>query len=156
MERSGRVIQLFGVVHRLDVGTTGLMVVAKSERAYTLLKLAFKERTVPVDEGSLAAYGITRQLTVNARAAGPRIGKQMRRGLSNPERGAGDKDGFARNGRTETPGAGTSRGREQDAGKERHRSLGGYSQDPGKSPLRSLRTSRDALTLNLGTRASAS
>jgi 23S rRNA pseudouridine1911/1915/1917 synthase len=35
-----------GVVHRLDVGTTGLMVVAKSERAYTLLKRAFKERTV--------------------------------------------------------------------------------------------------------------
>lgn len=35
-----------GVVHRLDVGTTGLMVVAKSERAYTTLKTAFKERTV--------------------------------------------------------------------------------------------------------------
>jgi 23S rRNA pseudouridine1911/1915/1917 synthase len=35
-----------GVVHRLDVGTTGVMVVAKSERAYTLLKRAFKERTV--------------------------------------------------------------------------------------------------------------
>ncbi|MDT4988767.1 MAG: rRNA synthase [Micromonosporaceae bacterium] len=35
-----------GVVHRLDVGTTGLMVVAKSERAYTLLKRAFKERQV--------------------------------------------------------------------------------------------------------------
>jgi 23S rRNA pseudouridine1911/1915/1917 synthase len=35
-----------GVVHRLDVGTSGLMVVAKSERAYTLLKRAFKERTV--------------------------------------------------------------------------------------------------------------
>ncbi|MBA3488739.1 MAG: RluA family pseudouridine synthase [Longispora sp.] len=35
-----------GVVHRLDVGTTGLMVVAKSERAYTLLKRAFKERKV--------------------------------------------------------------------------------------------------------------
>lgn len=35
-----------GVVHRLDVGTTGLMVVAKSERAYTVLKRAFKERTV--------------------------------------------------------------------------------------------------------------
>lgn len=34
-----------GVVHRLDVGTTGLMVVAKSERAYTALKRAFKERT---------------------------------------------------------------------------------------------------------------
>ena len=35
-----------GVVHRLDVGTSGLMVVAKSERAYTELKRAFKERTV--------------------------------------------------------------------------------------------------------------
>lgn len=35
-----------GVVHRLDAGTTGAMVVAKSERAYTLLKRAFKERTV--------------------------------------------------------------------------------------------------------------
>jgi 23S rRNA pseudouridine1911/1915/1917 synthase len=35
-----------GVVHRLDVGTSGLMVVAKSEFAYTVLKRAFKERTV--------------------------------------------------------------------------------------------------------------
>ena len=35
-----------GVVHRLDVGTTGVMVVAKSERAYTSLKRQFKERTV--------------------------------------------------------------------------------------------------------------
>ena len=35
-----------GIVHRLDVGTSGLMVVAKSERAYTALKAAFKERTV--------------------------------------------------------------------------------------------------------------
>ncbi|WP_435745696.1 RluA family pseudouridine synthase [Microbacterium sp. PMB16] len=35
-----------GVVHRLDVGTSGLMVVAKSETAYTALKHAFKERTV--------------------------------------------------------------------------------------------------------------
>jgi 23S rRNA pseudouridine1911/1915/1917 synthase len=35
-----------GVVHRLDVGTSGLMAVAKSERAYTELKRAFKERTV--------------------------------------------------------------------------------------------------------------
>ncbi|BCJ51038.1 pseudouridine synthase [Actinoplanes sp. NBRC 14428] len=35
-----------GVVHRLDVGTTGLMVVAKSEVAYTMLKRAFKEREV--------------------------------------------------------------------------------------------------------------
>ncbi|WP_419994179.1 RluA family pseudouridine synthase [Streptomyces boninensis] len=35
-----------GIVHRLDVGTSGLMVVAKSELAYTLLKQQFRERTV--------------------------------------------------------------------------------------------------------------
>jgi 23S rRNA pseudouridine1911/1915/1917 synthase len=35
-----------GVVHRLDVGTTGLMVVAKSERAYSVLKDAFRTRAV--------------------------------------------------------------------------------------------------------------
>ncbi len=41
MGRNGK-----GVVHRLDAGTTGVMAVAKSERAYTALKRAFKERTV--------------------------------------------------------------------------------------------------------------
>jgi 23S rRNA pseudouridine1911/1915/1917 synthase len=35
-----------GIVHRLDVGTTGLMVVAKSETAYSALKRAFREREV--------------------------------------------------------------------------------------------------------------
>ena len=35
-----------GIVQRLDVGTSGLMVVAKSERAYTALKRAFRDRTV--------------------------------------------------------------------------------------------------------------
>lgn len=35
-----------GIVHRLDVGTSGLMVVARSDAAYTHLKRAFKERTV--------------------------------------------------------------------------------------------------------------
>jgi 23S rRNA pseudouridine1911/1915/1917 synthase len=35
-----------GIVHRLDAGTTGVMVVAKSERAYSVLKQAFRERTV--------------------------------------------------------------------------------------------------------------
>jgi len=33
-------------VHRLDANTTGLMVVAKSESAYSALKQAFRERTV--------------------------------------------------------------------------------------------------------------
>lgn len=35
-----------GIVQRLDVGTSGLMVVARSERAYSVLKRAFKARTV--------------------------------------------------------------------------------------------------------------
>lgn len=35
-----------GIVQRLDVGTSGLMVVAKSEHAYTLLKRAFRNREV--------------------------------------------------------------------------------------------------------------
>lgn len=35
-----------GVVHRLDVGTSGVMVLARSERAYTRLKDQFRERTV--------------------------------------------------------------------------------------------------------------
>jgi 23S rRNA pseudouridine1911/1915/1917 synthase len=35
-----------GVVHRLDQGTSGLMVVAKSERAYTDLKRKFHDREV--------------------------------------------------------------------------------------------------------------
>lgn len=35
-----------GIVQRLDVGTSGLMVVAKSETAYTVLKQAFRDRTV--------------------------------------------------------------------------------------------------------------
>ena len=35
-----------GIVHRLDAGTSGLMVVAKSETAYTALKRAFHDREV--------------------------------------------------------------------------------------------------------------
>ena len=35
-----------GIVHRLDVGTTGVMVVAKSERAYSVIKDYFRDRTV--------------------------------------------------------------------------------------------------------------
>jgi len=35
-----------GIVHRLDVGTSGLMVVTKSERAYVSLKDQFRDRTV--------------------------------------------------------------------------------------------------------------
>ncbi len=35
-----------GIVQRLDVGTSGLMTVAKSESAYSVLKQAFRDRTV--------------------------------------------------------------------------------------------------------------
>ncbi len=35
-----------GIVHRLDVGTSGIMVVAASERAYTELKRAFHDREI--------------------------------------------------------------------------------------------------------------
>lgn len=42
-----------GVVHRLDVGTSGLMIVAKSEVAYSVLKRAFKERAVTKDYHAL-------------------------------------------------------------------------------------------------------
>lgn len=35
-----------GIVQRLDVGTSGLMVIAKSEAAYSILKQAFRQRTV--------------------------------------------------------------------------------------------------------------
>lgn len=35
-----------GIVHRLDVGTSGAMMVAKSELAYSVMKHAFRERTV--------------------------------------------------------------------------------------------------------------
>lgn len=35
-----------GIVQRLDVGTSGVMVICKSERAYSRLKNAFRQRTV--------------------------------------------------------------------------------------------------------------
>src|SRR6185295_15687764 len=35
-----------GIVQRLDVGTSGVMVICKSEHAYSVLKQAFRDRTV--------------------------------------------------------------------------------------------------------------
>lgn len=52
LEAMGHVLTAYGpaerkgIVHRLDVGTSGLMVVAKSERAYVSLKDQFRARTV--------------------------------------------------------------------------------------------------------------
>ena len=52
LEAMGHVLTAYGpverkgIVHRLDVGTSGLMVVAKSEQAYVSLKDQFRARTV--------------------------------------------------------------------------------------------------------------
>jgi 23S rRNA pseudouridine1911/1915/1917 synthase len=43
-----------GIVQRLDVGTSGLMVLARSERAYSILKQAFRDRTVKKTYHALA------------------------------------------------------------------------------------------------------
>lgn len=43
-----------GIVQRLDVGTSGLMVLARSERAYSVLKQAFRDRTVKKTYHALA------------------------------------------------------------------------------------------------------
>jgi isoleucyl-tRNA synthetase len=48
---------------------------------------------VPFDEGSLDAYGISRQLTVNARAAGPRIGKQVQAVIQSAKAGDWQQQG---------------------------------------------------------------
>jgi 23S rRNA pseudouridine1911/1915/1917 synthase len=43
-----------GIVQRLDVGTSGLMVLARSERAYSILKQAFRDRAVKKTYHALA------------------------------------------------------------------------------------------------------
>jgi 23S rRNA pseudouridine1911/1915/1917 synthase len=54
-----------GIVHRLDANTTGLMAVAKSERAYSTLKQAFRDREVDklygADPVLAARLGLNRQ-----------------------------------------------------------------------------------------------
>lgn len=48
-----------GIVHRLDVGTSGLMIVAKSEIAYSVMKQKFKERSVVKDYHALVQGEMT-------------------------------------------------------------------------------------------------
>jgi 23S rRNA pseudouridine1911/1915/1917 synthase len=43
---TGGPVERRGIVQRLDVGTSGLMMVAKSERAYSVLKQMFRDRAV--------------------------------------------------------------------------------------------------------------
>jgi len=62
-----------GIVHRLDANTTGVMVVAKSERAYSALKRAFRERTVAkryhISKQAQDEYGVRSQLRAAAAQA---------------------------------------------------------------------------------------
>lgn len=51
-----------GIVHRLDVGTTGVMVVAKSSAAYVALKRQFKDRVVD-KEYHAVVHGLLDPLT---------------------------------------------------------------------------------------------
>jgi isoleucyl-tRNA synthetase len=48
---------------------------------------------VPLDEGSAEAYGVTKRLTVNARAAGPRLGKQVQQAIQAARSGDWSLDG---------------------------------------------------------------
>lgn len=51
-----------GIVHRLDVGTTGVMVVAKTEQAYTALKDQFRDR-VPTKVYHAVVQGLPEPLS---------------------------------------------------------------------------------------------
>ncbi|HEX6953551.1 MAG TPA: class I tRNA ligase family protein, partial [Agromyces sp.] len=48
---------------------------------------------VELDESSAAAYGVTKRLTVNARAAGPRLGKQVQQAIQGARSGDWSLDG---------------------------------------------------------------
>lgn len=48
---------------------------------------------VALDESSAAAYGVTKRLTVNARAAGPRLGKQVQQAIQAARSGDWSLDG---------------------------------------------------------------
>ncbi|WP_353827605.1 isoleucine--tRNA ligase [Agromyces sp. SYSU T0242] len=50
---------------------------------------------VALDESSAAAYGVTKRLTVNARAAGPRLGKQVQQAIGAARSGDWSVDGDA-------------------------------------------------------------
>ncbi|GGI47043.1 isoleucyl-tRNA synthetase [Agromyces flavus] len=48
---------------------------------------------VALDESSAASYGVTKRLTVNARAAGPRLGKQVQQAIQSARSGDWSLDG---------------------------------------------------------------
>lgn len=72
-----------GIVHRLDVGTSGLMVVARSDRAYWALKRAFKYREVKKKYLALAQGTVTPAVgTIDAPIA-HQGGKQWKMAIRN-------------------------------------------------------------------------
>ena len=65
-----------GIVSRLDVGTSGLMVVAKSEMAYTALKKAFSDREVhKIYHGLVQGYPEPSAGTIDAPIGHARTGE---------------------------------------------------------------------------------
>ena len=68
-----------GIVQRLDVGTSGVMVVALSEHAYTVLKRAFKQRTVDKRYHAVVqGHPDPSSGTIDARSAAPRRRMEVR------------------------------------------------------------------------------
>ncbi|MFZ2963437.1 MAG: DUF5915 domain-containing protein, partial [Rhodoglobus sp.] len=70
---------------RVRLPLAGLTVVSPSTGLEAFAEVLRDELNVkavdvrPLEEGSLAAYGITRRLSVNARALGPRVGRDVQR-----------------------------------------------------------------------------
>lgn len=58
-----------GIVHRLDAGTSGLLVVAKTLRAHTDLVRQLAERTVAREYWAVVAGGVAPSLTIDAAIA---------------------------------------------------------------------------------------
>lgn len=67
-----------GIVHRLDAGTSGLMVVAKSLRAYTRLKADFKARTVTRTYHALLQGNLTTPVGTIAAPIGRHPGQEFK------------------------------------------------------------------------------
>ena len=60
-----------GIVSRLDVGTSGVMIVAKGERSYSVLKRAFREHTVDKVYHALVQGHLDPTTTSSRRCPGP-------------------------------------------------------------------------------------
>lgn len=67
-----------GIVHRLDKGTTGLLVVAKTDKAHQSLSQQFKDRTVTREYWSLTLNQPTSSTTSKPGRVATNIGRDLR------------------------------------------------------------------------------